>query len=125
MREHEVKDDLLESVLYLLKMPSTREADALHQFPETAARGRERAEGEYHLPLSRRGAGGDHGHRCEALPETATGRKLKSPASSFYGQHEPAQIPQLQQPIQDGTADIVIGYRELTQMPRLRLSTNF
>jgi len=36
------------------------------------------------------------------------------------GQHDPAQIPQLLQPIQDGTADIVIGYRELTQMPRLR-----
>lgn len=36
------------------------------------------------------------------------------------GQHDPAQIPLLLQPIQDGTADIVIGYRELDQMPRLR-----
>jgi glycosyltransferase involved in cell wall biosynthesis len=36
------------------------------------------------------------------------------------GQHDPDQIPQLLQPIQDGTADIVIGYRELNQMPRLR-----
>ncbi len=41
------------------------------------------------------------------------------------GQHDPAQIPWLLQPIPDGTADIVIGSRELTQMPRLRLSTNF
>jgi glycosyltransferase involved in cell wall biosynthesis len=36
------------------------------------------------------------------------------------GQHDPDQIPQLLQPIQDGTADIVIGYRELNQMPRYR-----
>jgi hypothetical protein len=51
--EKEVKEDLLESVPYLLKMPSTRiwidyddEADVLYiSFPETAARGRERVEG--------------------------------------------------------------------------------
>ena len=36
------------------------------------------------------------------------------------GQHDPNQIPQLLQPIRDGTADVVIGYRELNQMPRLR-----
>jgi glycosyltransferase involved in cell wall biosynthesis len=36
------------------------------------------------------------------------------------GQHEPDQIPQLLQPIQDGTADIVIGSREIKQMPRYR-----
>jgi glycosyltransferase involved in cell wall biosynthesis len=36
------------------------------------------------------------------------------------GQHDPDQIPELLQPIQDATADIVIGYRELTQMPRYR-----
>ena len=36
------------------------------------------------------------------------------------GQHDPAQIPGLLQPISDGTADIVIGYRELKQMPRYR-----
>ena len=33
------------------------------------------------------------------------------------GRHDPDQIPQLLQPLNDGTADIVIGYRELTQMP--------
>ncbi|MGC9445286.1 MAG: glycosyltransferase [Candidatus Methanospirareceae archaeon] len=36
------------------------------------------------------------------------------------GQHDPAQIPQLLRPIQEGTADIVIGSRELKQMPRYR-----
>jgi len=36
------------------------------------------------------------------------------------GQHDPDQIPQLLQPIRDGTGDIVIGSRELTQMPRYR-----
>lgn len=36
------------------------------------------------------------------------------------GQHDPAQIPGLLQPIQEGTAEIVIGYRELKQMPRYR-----
>ena len=36
------------------------------------------------------------------------------------GQHDPDQIPELLQPIQDGTADIVIGYREFKQMPRYR-----
>jgi hypothetical protein len=39
------------------------------------------AEGEYHLSPSRRGVGGNHGHRCEELPETATSRKLKSATS--------------------------------------------
>jgi glycosyltransferase involved in cell wall biosynthesis len=36
------------------------------------------------------------------------------------GQHEPDQIPQRLPPRRDGTADIVIGYRELNQMPRHR-----
>jgi glycosyltransferase involved in cell wall biosynthesis len=36
------------------------------------------------------------------------------------GQHDPDQIPQLLQPILDGTADIVIGYRDFKQMPRYR-----
>jgi glycosyltransferase involved in cell wall biosynthesis len=36
------------------------------------------------------------------------------------GQHDPNQIPGLLQPILDGTADFVIGYRELKQMPRYR-----
>lgn len=36
------------------------------------------------------------------------------------GQHDPDQIPQLLQPIQEGRADIVIGYREFKQMPRYR-----
>jgi glycosyltransferase involved in cell wall biosynthesis len=36
------------------------------------------------------------------------------------GQHDPAQIPQLLQPLENDMADIVIGYRELKQMPRYR-----
>ncbi len=36
------------------------------------------------------------------------------------GQHDPNQIPLLIQLLQDDTADVVIGFRELNQMPRYR-----
>lgn len=36
------------------------------------------------------------------------------------GQHDPGEIPQLLEPISDGTADLVIGFRSLDQMPLYR-----